>query len=506
MPDFINTSETMGSEAAVLDALIAHNLASFSDNNIVTLGDKAFYKNDALINIELPSLINVGANTFEDCTALTTAIFSTLKTLGLNMFKGCTSLTSLSFPELTTTNQYAFYSCTSLQSITFPLTVTTFANYLFTGCTALVTITAQGLTSVGTDVFSGCSNLTTVELSNVTSIGNYAFQNCGKLNVVALPACTSIGHSLSRDYGPAGFDFTKNVTIVANAFNKGYNMQHLVLRSNQAYTLRNVNAFTDTPIAAGLGYIYVPADLVDTYKAASNWTTYAAQIQPISAYPKTPTGSISDTWAQILEAEQNGTYSSKYAVGDTKVVDIDGTSVLMKIVAMDTDVLTSDSTQTAPITWISAGVLETRVMNATDTASGGWADSAMRTYLRETLLPKIESTVRLNIKEVNKTYRTGTPTNGTLTAADTVWIPSYREIFGGTSYENSGVDYTTTFDSTAKRTKRLGSLGCGDAKYWWLRSVATAASTSGFQCVNDSGGQTYYKAISIYGLVLGFCT
>ena len=175
----------------------------------------------------------------------------------------------------------------------------------------------------------------------------------------------------------------------------------------------------------------------------------------------------------------------------------------MKIVAMDADVLASDTTKTAPITWISVGFIEKRAMNATNTTAGGWADSAMRTYRRETLFPKIEQTVRLNIKEVNKTYQSVTPTNGVLTATDTDWIPSSREIFGGTTYEDSGPIYSSVFDSAANRIKKEGGYGLGSANGWWLRSASVATC---FRCVSNNGGEGSNSASNSYGLVLGFCT
>ena len=50
-------------------------------------------------------------------------------------------------------------------------------------------------------------------------------------------------------------------------------------------TLGGKGAFNMSPIASGTGYIYVPAALVDSYKAASNWSTYANQIRAIEDYP-----------------------------------------------------------------------------------------------------------------------------------------------------------------------------------------------------------------------------
>ena len=45
-------------------------------------------------------------------------------------------------------------------------------------------------------------------------------------------------------------------------------------------TLTNVSAFTGTTCN-----IYVPDALVATYKAATNWSTLAARIKPISELP-----------------------------------------------------------------------------------------------------------------------------------------------------------------------------------------------------------------------------
>jgi hypothetical protein len=63
-------------------------------------------------------------------------------------------------------------------------------------------------------------------------------------------------------------------------------LETLILRKSDAIcTLSATGAFTGTPIASGTGYIYVPLALVDTYKTATNWSTYAAQIRAIEDYP-----------------------------------------------------------------------------------------------------------------------------------------------------------------------------------------------------------------------------
>lgn len=34
------------------------------------------------------------------------------------------------------------------------------------------------------------------------------------------------------------------------------------------------------------GYIYVPRDLIETYKVSTNWVTYANQLRAIEDYPE----------------------------------------------------------------------------------------------------------------------------------------------------------------------------------------------------------------------------
>ena len=46
--------------------------------------------------------------------------------------------------------------------------------------------------------------------------------------------------------------------------------------------MSNINMLQSTPIANGTGYVYVPDDMVDTYKSATNWSTYASQIKGMS--------------------------------------------------------------------------------------------------------------------------------------------------------------------------------------------------------------------------------
>ena len=72
-------------------------------------------------------------------------------------------------------------------------------------------------------------------------------------------------------------------SIGSSAFYNCSALTEVIIRTtSKVCTLSNKNAFTSTPIASGTGYIYVPDDLVSSYKSATNWRTYANQIKGLS--------------------------------------------------------------------------------------------------------------------------------------------------------------------------------------------------------------------------------
>ena len=137
--------------------------------------------------------------------------------------------------------------------------ITSIGAHAFNSCISLTTIGLPSCTTIGDNAFNNCTSLTSINLLSCTTIVEDAFSGCTSLSSITLPACRSIGNS---------------------AFANCSSLISIKLLESLVCTL-GTNAFNNTTIASGNGYIYVPSDLVDTYKAATNWSTYANQIVAI---------------------------------------------------------------------------------------------------------------------------------------------------------------------------------------------------------------------------------
>ena len=167
--------------------------------------------------------------------------------------------TSFEIPEGTTgIGSYAFAYCLSLASIIIPDGVTLISEGAFGNCTSLTSITIpDSVTSIGFYAFRGCTGLTSVIIGNgVTSIVGYAFSGCTGLTSITIP------------------DSVTNIDD--GAFEDCTNLTEIDFSTHNAVpTLSDTSAFSNT--SASL-VIKVPSALLDEWKAATNWSTYADKI------------------------------------------------------------------------------------------------------------------------------------------------------------------------------------------------------------------------------------
>ena len=235
-------------------------------NGVTSIGENVFNYCYSLSSITMPNgVTSIGNRAFAYCSSLPSITMPNgVTSIGNNAFHYCQSLLSITIPDgVTSIGSNAFNSCYSLSSITIPNSVTLIGNGAFNSCYSLPSITIpDSVTSINTYAFYYCYSLSSITIPDgVTSIGNNAFQNCYSLSSITIPdGVTSIGNSVFQNcYGVRYYDFTRHTAVP---------------------TLSNTNAFNN--ISADCE-IRVPAALVDAWKAATNWSTYADHIVGVSA-------------------------------------------------------------------------------------------------------------------------------------------------------------------------------------------------------------------------------
>lgn len=158
----------------------------------------------------------------------------------------------------------------------------------FYQCWDLVNVNLPSLENIyGSTTFSYCQKLKYVNLPKFKEASAYmTFQYANQLRYCVLPSCTNL-----------------NIRF----FSGCTNLRALVLANETMTNLEATNVFEDIPMTGSTGlYIYVPSALVDTYKAATNWATFADRIRAIEGSEF----ENADKWVGHVTAEETAVYKS----------------------------------------------------------------------------------------------------------------------------------------------------------------------------------------------------
>lgn len=171
------------------------------------------------------------------------------------------------------------------------------------------TITAYSnseLTEIREKAFYGCIKMTSVDLPNVVKLGADAFNTCKWLETVNIPKLTAIpyqcfyyGFSLPDKLvfpvckSVAGYVISYSETKILDILGGGQIESFAFYRASYFTTLilRNTEAITTLQAAPSSIFadytavtVYVPDNLLETYKTATNWVKMAGQIKGLSEY------------------------------------------------------------------------------------------------------------------------------------------------------------------------------------------------------------------------------
>ena len=229
----MNTIEKLGDDETFRQ-IVERSITSFEDNELTEVAKYSFYSCDKLADVSLPNATTLGEYAFRGCANLNSLNLLKVTNMGSDAFYGCSLLPEISFPLLTTVPSSAFYNCTALATFNLPR-VTRISSSAFYN-SGLTSANFSLVTSVDSSAFYNCKSLSSVKLPKVKSISSGAFSNCSSM------ASAIVGTELDDE------------TAIC--------------------TLGSTNSFPSS-----IGAIYVPYNLQDKYKTATNWSSFADKIQ-----------------------------------------------------------------------------------------------------------------------------------------------------------------------------------------------------------------------------------
>ena len=223
-----------------------------------------------------------------------------------------------------------------------------------------------------------------------------------------------------------------------------------------------------------------------------------------------PTEEITESWSEIATNVKNGN-GSKYKVGDTKEVEIDGTSYTLRVANNTTpsECSGNDFSQTAcGLVFEFVDIVEERQMNSTWTNEGGWPATELRTYANGEFLNKLPSELQNVIIDTKVISGHGSVDTSNFISTDKIYLLSSKEIWNGNEYD-SAVDSTRQLDFYANKGvtenffSKVQKNFNGANSAWWLRSAHSNRSHS-FLTVDSGGAWGSDGASTSYGFAPAF--
>ena len=254
-------------------------------------------------------------------------------------------------------------------------------------------------------------------------------------------------------------------------------------------------------------------------------------------------------WTTIREVSDAGQGSNYWSIGDRKAITLNGTLGHLSLSNYTTyafiigfnhnasvegsnrihfqlaktslsggkDVCFCDSKYAPDSGWATPGA-GYFVMNASETNSGGWKSSQMRTNICGTSLSSYSGTIiavipaalRAVLKSVTKyTDNTGNSSAASAVTATTdyFFLLSEFEVFGMVKYANSNEKNKQAqyaYYSAGNSKIKYKHNGTSTAAYWFLRSPIVKGNKS-FVYVADAGTASFTEANCSLGFAPGFC-
>ena len=191
--------------------------------------------------------------------------------------------------RITKVGQDAFHGCNQLETVDLP-NATTVGLSAFSYCTSLVDVVIPSATKIDSGAFQYTSSLKKLNLPAAVELGDYLFKGApGVLKELVCPNVAKFGIQSISHSGVEKLDIHVRTAFAASSLSGA--LKELILRASTVSSLGGAVDMTDN------AFIYVPKAIIEDYKVATNWSTYAAQFRALEDYTVdgTITGELDET-------------------------------------------------------------------------------------------------------------------------------------------------------------------------------------------------------------------
>lgn len=234
-----NFGDFIGTEKEINTKLYnGQSINSYTNEDLVSISTDNAFSNCSMVTFDASNLetLNNKSATFQYCQQLISANIGKVAILPTSTFYGCNKLTSVPNSDI--------------------------------------------LTSIGQQCFSFNSSLTDLDLLKVESIGPFAFAQCGNIRTIRLPSIISLTANIfNNSNGIQVVELGETCTSVINSAFSGCRIDlTLIMRAVNPPPLNGTFMLGS---GGSVISIRVPAESVQAYKSAANWSNYAPIISAI---------------------------------------------------------------------------------------------------------------------------------------------------------------------------------------------------------------------------------
>lgn len=141
-------------------------------------------------------------------------------------------------------------------------TIVNLGAYKFYGDDGITGVSCENLQTIGSDCFYDCDGIYSVYLPSIRSINSYAFRNCNYLQRVELG---------------------ENLNSMENyIFENCNNLKRVIIRNPNRVPDIGSDLFKNSSITNGTGFVFVPNELIESYRSHGIWSKYANAIDGIT--------------------------------------------------------------------------------------------------------------------------------------------------------------------------------------------------------------------------------